>query len=247
MRRIVLDTETTGLEPEQGHRIIEIGCVEILDRRITGNTWHRYLNPQREIDAEAIEVHGLTNEELADKPLFAEIAEELVTYLEGAELVIHNAPFDVGFLNHELKMLGASSIGTIEDHCTVLDTLLMARRKHPAQRNTLDALCSRYEVDNTHRVQHGALLDAQILAEVFLRMTGGQVTLGLDAASGDGQGAGGASARPCLADLPRPPVLRASEAERARHDQYCENLRKAAGGRCAWDPAGSEAAPPDLA
>ncbi len=237
MRRIVLDTETTGLEPEQGHRIIEIGCVEILDRRISGNNWHRYLNPQREIDAEAIEVHGLTNEELADKPLFADVAAELMEFLRGAELVIHNAPFDVGFLNHELQLMGGG-LGTIEQHCTVLDTLLMARRKHPAQRNTLDALCNRYEVDNTHRVQHGALLDAQILAEVYLRMTGGQVTLGLDADSGAGGESGGVS-RPSLADLPRPPVVRASAAEQAAHARYLEGLRKAAGGACAWDGGSS--------
>lgn len=234
MRRIVLDTETTGLEPEQGHRIIEIGCVEILDRRITGDTWHRYLNPEREIDAEAIEVHGLTMEELADKPRFADVAGELIEYLRGAELVIHNAPFDVGFLDHELGLLGGD-LGLIRDHCTVVDTLVMARHKHPAQRNTLDALCSRYEVDNTHRVQHGALLDAQILAEVFLRMTGGQVALGLAGTEERGDGAGGERARPSLADLPRPPVPAASAAERAAHEAYLEGLRKAVGGECAWD------------
>ncbi len=241
MRRVVLDTETTGLEPEQGHRIIEIGCVEILDRRLTGATWHRYLNPERDIDAGASEVHGLTREDLADKPVFADIADELMDFLRGAELIIHNARFDVGFLDHELQMLGGKR-GRIEDHCTVVDTLDKARAKHPGQRNSLDALCKRYDVDNTHRVQHGALLDAQILAEVYLRMTGGQVGLLLAAEDADQDWRTGDRQRPSLAELPRPPVRRASAAELTAHQEYLAGLREAAGGRCLWDPAEPEPA-----
>jgi len=179
MRQIVLDTETTGLETSQGHRIIEIGCVELLDRRVTDNHWHFYVNPEREVDAGAFEVHGISNEFLQDKPLFAEIADDFLAYVEGAELVIHNAPFDIGFLNHELSLLneGKPMLGDI---CTVRDTLVEARQKHPGQKNSLDALCKRYDIDNSHRSVHGALLDARILADVFLFMTGGQTTLGLE-------------------------------------------------------------------
>jgi DNA polymerase-3 subunit epsilon len=171
MRQIVLDTETTGLEPAEGHRIIEIGCVELIERRLTGNDFHRYLQPDREIDAGAEAVHGITNAFLADKPRFAEVVEELVDYCRGAELVIHNAPFDVGFLNHELK-LWREDAPTIEELCGVVDSLVLARKMHPGQRNSLDALCKRYGIDNTHRDLHGALLDAQILADVYLAMTG---------------------------------------------------------------------------
>ncbi len=179
MRQIVLDTETTGLEPEQGHRIIEIGCVELVDRRLTGENFHVYLQPDREIDAAAVEVHGITNEFLADKPRFSDVAADLLDYLRGAELVIHNAPFDVGFLDAELGRIG--DLGELSDHCAVLDTLVMARKKHPGQRNSLDALCGRYGVDNSRRDKHGALLDAEILADVYLAMTGGQWALSLDA------------------------------------------------------------------
>lgn len=179
MRQIVLDTETTGLETSQDHRIIEIGCVELIDRRITDNHWHHYINPDREIDAGAFEVHGISNESLKDKPRFRDVARDFIDYIEGAELVIHNAPFDIGFLNHELSKLEdeTSSIGR---YCTVLDTLVMARQKHPGQKNNLDALCKRYEIDNSQRSLHGALLDARILADVYLIMTGGQTALSLD-------------------------------------------------------------------
>ncbi len=180
MRQIVLDTETTGLEVSQGHRIIEIGCVELIDRRITGNNWHFYINPDRQVDSGAYEVHGISNEFLNDKPRFAELSEDFLNYIKGAELVIHNAAFDVGFLDHELSKLALSS-SPIAASCTVLDTLLLARRKHPGQKNNLDALCRRYEIDNSNRSLHGALLDARILAEVYLLMTGGQTSLGLDA------------------------------------------------------------------
>jgi DNA polymerase-3 subunit epsilon len=167
VRQIVLDTETTGLEVSQGHRIIEIGCVELLNRKPTGNHYHQYINPQREIDQGAIEVHGITNDFLADKPVFAAIAASFMAFVRGAELVIHNAPFDVGFLNSELQRLPAGG-GCLQDLCTVTDTLVMARSKHPGQRNSLDALCQRYQVDNTQRDLHGALLDAEILADVYL-------------------------------------------------------------------------------
>ncbi|MCZ6616635.1 MAG: DNA polymerase III subunit epsilon [Gammaproteobacteria bacterium] len=176
MRLIVLDTETTGLEPSQGHKIIEIGGVEVVDRRLTGRHFHKYINPQRDIDDGAFEVHGISSEFLADKPIFAEIAGEFIEFAGGAELVIHNAPFDVSFLNYELSLL-EQSLGTIEEHCQVTDSLALARRKHPGQKNSLDALCRRYEVDNSARQLHGALLDAEILADVYLLMTGGQTTL----------------------------------------------------------------------
>lgn len=175
-RFLVLDTETTGLEPKQGHKIIEIGCVEVIGRRITGERYQQFLNPEREIDEGALNVHGITLAELDDKPTFAQIAEDFLAYIKGATLVIHNAAFDVGFLNHELALLEQPP-GMIEDYCVVLDTLKMAREMHPGQRNSLDALCQRYHVDNEHRTLHGALLDSEILADVYLLMTGGQLNL----------------------------------------------------------------------
>ena len=186
MRQVVLDTETTGLEVERGHRILEIGAVEIIDRKATGNHFHEYINPQRAIDAGALEVHGLTEEFLADKPVFQEISEKFLNFVGGAELVIHNAPFDISFLNNELSHCEEGDLGNwkksggeliLEDICGVLDSLAMARDLHPGQKNSLDALCRRYEVDNSGRTLHGALLDAEILAEVFLLMTGGQTQL----------------------------------------------------------------------
>ncbi len=179
MRQIVLDTETTGLEPAQGHRVIEIGCVELVNRRPTQNRFHRYINPEREVDRGALEVHGIENEFLATQPKFAEVAREFIDFVRGAELVIHNADFDVEFLNHELKRL-PDFPAEIRDCCGVLDTLALARRLHPGQRNSLDALAKRYSVDNSKRELHGALLDAQILADIYLAMTGGQVSLSLD-------------------------------------------------------------------
>ncbi len=173
MRQIVLDTETTGLEVSQGHRIIEIGCVELVNRKLTGNHYHQYINPQRDIDQGAIEVHGITNEYLADKPLFERVAAEFVEFVAGAELIIHNAPFDLGFLNSELQRLD-SGYSPRKGSSQVIDTLVMARAKHPGQRNNLDALCQRYGVDNSQRDLHGALLDAEILADVYLAITGGQ-------------------------------------------------------------------------
>jgi len=183
MRQIVLDTETTGLEVSQGHRIIEIGCIELENRRVTGNHWHYYVNPDRAVDSGAFEVHGISSEFLQDKPRFAELAEEFHSYIAGAELVIHNAPFDVGFLDNELALL-ESPLAPVEKSCSILDTLLLARQKHPGQKNNLDALCKRYSIDNSNRSLHGALLDARILADVYLAMTGGQTSLGLDAGQG---------------------------------------------------------------
>jgi DNA polymerase-3 subunit epsilon len=180
MRQIVLDTETTGLEPSEGHRIIEIGCLEIVNRRMTGERLHEYLQPDREIDPRAIEVHGITDSFLLDKPRFADVVERFLDFVAGAELVIHNAAFDVAFINHELGLAGAR-IRRIEDVCSVLDTLKLARRMHPGSRNSLDALCKRYQVDASSRTLHGAVLDAELLADVYLAMTGGQVALGLEA------------------------------------------------------------------
>lgn len=186
MRQIVLDTETTGLETSQGHRIIEIGCVEMIDRRVTDNHWHHYINPDREVDEGAYNVHGISTEFLQDKPRFNELADDFRSYIDGAELVIHNAPFDIGFLDHEFNLLGGEEI-TVRDRCAVQDTLVMARQKHPGQKNNLDALCKRYGIDNSHRTVHGALLDARILADVYLAMTGGQTSLGLDVESSAGK------------------------------------------------------------
>ncbi|MCG6965373.1 MAG: DNA polymerase III subunit epsilon [Chromatiaceae bacterium] len=233
MRQIVLDTETTGLEPAQGHRIIEIGCVELLDRRPTGNNFHVYLQPDRQIDAAAVEVHGITNDFLADKPRFADIVTDLLGYLKGAELVIHNAPFDVGFLDAELAR--GEDLGVIADHCTVLDTLVMARRKHPGQRNTLDALCGRYAVDNSRRDKHGALLDAEILADVYLAMTGGQTALSLEAeVVADAARGGQAGIRRISRDGLDLVVVRAGGDELRAHEERLEAIDKAAGGAAVW-------------
>jgi DNA polymerase-3 subunit epsilon len=175
-RQIVLDTETTGLSPQDGHRVIEVGCVELLNRRFTGNNFHAYINPERQIDAGAMRVHGISNEFLKDKPRFAALIDGFIDYIRGAELIIHNASFDVGFLNNEFKLTGPH-YQTIEKHTAILDTLTYARRLHPGQKNSLDALCKRYNVNNANRQLHGALLDAELLAHVYLAMTGGQVTM----------------------------------------------------------------------
>jgi len=225
MRQIVLDTETTGLDPALGHRVIEIGALEIVNRQPSGATYHVYLNPEREIDAGAVQVHGLTNEFLADKPRFADIAREFLEFVRDAELVIHNAPFDVGFLNAELAKLNE---GPVKRYCMVLDTLKLAKELHPGQKNNLDALCRRYEVDNSGRAFHGALLDAQLLAEVYLAMTRGQETLGIDIAT---------SAQTQAATLVRRgvlKVLRADEAERVAHAAYLAAMAKECGEAPAW-------------
>lgn len=232
MRQIVLDTETTGLEPSEGHRIIEIGCVELVDRKLTGNNWHQYIQPDRDIDPGAVEVHGITNEFLADKPRFGDLVEDFIDYVRGAELVIHNAPFDVGFLDAELAHCGREE--RVADLCGVLDTLAMARRMHPGQKNSLDALCRRYEIDNSHRDLHGALLDAEILADVYLIMTGGQVALSLGGQT-DGQGNAAPEAiRRLPADRPPLKVIRASDAEQAAHEARLAAIAEACGGPPLW-------------
>jgi DNA polymerase-3 subunit epsilon len=235
MRQIVLDTETTGLETAQDHRIIEIGCIELLDRRITSTIFQRYLNPEREVEAGALEVHGIDNRFLRDKPRFAEVAEEFLEFVRGAELVIHNAAFDVGFINHELKKMG-NPVTDITAVCTVRDTLELARRQHPGQKNSLDALCKRYGVDNSGREYHGALLDAQLLAEVYLAMTGGQAALVLDP-----EAAAGRFGTPQRQRMERSGlklrVQRASTEENAAHAAKLEEIAKASGGQCEW-PAG---------
>ncbi len=233
-RRIVLDTETTGLEPSLGHRVIEIACVELAGRRPSGRHFHRYLNPGREIDIGAIQVHGLTNDFLADKPRFPDIADELLEFVEGAELLIHNAPFDVGFLDAELALAGKPGIRTI---CEVTDTLALAREMHPGKRNSLDALCERYQVDNSGRSLHGALLDAQLLADVWLAMTRGQDALDISLA--------GAPRAPAPGDAPSRParlaVVRASAEELAAHAAMCERIDKESKGRCLWSRAAGPA------
>lgn len=233
MRQIVLDTETTGIEISQNHRVIEIGAVELVNRRLTGRHFHRYVNPEREVEEGAFQVHGISDEFLADKPLFAHIVEEFLEFVRGAQLVIHNAPFDVGFLNHELGKLG-SSHGRIEDHCSVIDTLAMARKLHPGQKNNLDALCRRYHVDNSQRDLHGGLLDAEILADVYLAMTGGQVALGLKGASDEGSSTGGQSIRRLAAERPALTVIAPTAEELAAHREFVGRLAKQSGGKCLW-------------
>jgi DNA polymerase-3 subunit epsilon len=192
-RIVVLDTETTGMPVTDGHRIVEIGCVEVIGRRLTGRHYHVYLQPDREVDEGAIAVHGITNEFLTDKPRFREVADEFFEFIKGAQLIIHNAAFDIGFINNEFALLGQQDRSEISDHCSVLDTLLMARERHPGQRNSLDALCKRYGVDNSGRELHGALLDAEILADVYLTMTGGQTNLSL---AGEAEGSDGGRQQP---------------------------------------------------
>ena len=225
MRQIVLDTETTGIDPSDGHRIIEIGCVELMERQLTGRNYHVYINPEREVEAEAITIHGITNEFLVDKPKFAEIADEFFEFIKGAELVIHNAAFDVGFMDAEFARL--KPVRKTADHCGVLDSLAIARARHPGQKNNLNALCKRYGVDNSNRDLHGALLDAEILADVYLLLTGGQTALSLDANAENGGGASGI--RRLSSDREPLSVVRASEAERDAHEEFMSRLEKQAG------------------
>ena len=228
MRQIVLDTETTGLNPRTGDRIIEVGCVEIFNRKLTGNNFHRYINPERESDEGALAVHGLTTEFLSDKPKFKEIAEELREFIAGAEVIIHNAPFDLGFLNHEFTRLG---MRPFVEHCSgVIDTLVQAKELHPGKRNSLDALCDRYEISNAHRKLHGALLDSELLADVYLAMTRGQNSLTMDveveaAAIGDVLDA---------VPLGEIIVVSASAVEVAAHDALLLGLDKNVKGQCVW-------------
>jgi DNA polymerase-3 subunit epsilon len=227
MRRIVLDTETTGLEPAEGHRIIEVACLELSGRRATGRHFHRYMNPERAVDLAATQVHGLTSEDLADKPRFADIVDEFLEFVDGAELLIHNAAFDVAFINNELDRVGRPKL---ESLCTVADTLAMARELHPGKKNSLDALCERYMVDHSRRTLHGALLDAQLLADVWLAMTRGQETLDIMMAAIQ-------APLMALSEAPRLAtvvVLRASDAERAEHAAMCERIERESKGKCLW-------------
>jgi len=230
-RQIVLDTETTGLEPDLGHRIVEIGCVEIDDRRITDRHFHCYLNPDRLVEGGALEVHGITDAFLEDKPRFRDIVDDFLAFIEGAELIIHNAPFDVGFLDAELARLERSPTIQIAQVADVLDTVILARELHPGQRVSLDALCKRYEVDNSNRQLHGALLDAELLADVYLLMTGGQVDLGLSMRAGNDQHSDQATKQ--ALDLSALVCLRAREAELRAHQKQLESI-KSQSGRCVW-------------
>ena len=231
MKEIVLDTETTGLSPQDGHKIIEIGCVELIDRQITKKHWHVYINPQREVEDEAIAVHGITNEFLNDKPVFADIADDFVEFVRDAELIIHNAPFDIGFLNHELKQL-KTRYARVETLCTVTDSLALAREKHPGQRNSLDALCKRYHVDNTNRELHGALLDSELLAQVYLYMTGGQSQLfdTTDVSDAPDSTAEKTIEKPINREAL--PIIQPNEAELAAHQQYLTSMQEK--GACEW-------------
>lgn len=231
-RIVVLDTETTGLSPQDGHRIIEIGCIEMIKRRVTKRHYHVYLNPQREIDKEAIAVHGITNEFLSDKPLFADIVDEFIDFIRGAELVIHNAPFDVGFINHEFALLN-KQLGKVTDYSTVFDTLVFARKKHAGQRNTLDALCKRYGIDNSHRELHGALLDSEILADVFLAMTGGQFSL-LEENTGENEQNKQQTIKRQHTNRPALKVIACNAEEQQEHEQRLAAIDKASGGQCLW-------------
>ncbi|WP_131781680.1 DNA polymerase III subunit epsilon [Legionella gresilensis] len=226
MRQIVLDTETTGIDPQNGHRIIEIGCVELIDRKLTGNNYHVYLNPEREVDEGAFRIHGISTEFLADKPKFCDVVEELIAFIKDAELIIHNAAFDIAFLNAELTLLKHPH--QMHKYCKVLDTLLLAREKHPGQRNSLDALCKRYEIDNSNRQLHGALLDAEILALVYLAMTGGQTSLFEDNFE---------HVESAIVDVAvneaklksSSPIIYATEQEIATHQEFIEFLIKKSG------------------
>lgn len=232
MRQVVLDTETTGLEIEAGHRILEIGCVEIIDRKLTRRHYHQYINPERESDEGALEVHGITSQFLADKPVFKDVWEPFLEFVKGSELIIHNAGFDVAFVNQEMKLLNPK-LGQITDYCSVVDSLELARNKHPGQKNNLDALCKRYSVDNSQRELHGALLDAEILADVYLLLTGGQVTLGLGEETQSSNG----SARSITkidSNRPRLRVIKASVEELAAHEERLDALEKKSDSGAVW-------------
>ncbi len=233
MRQIVLDTETTGLEHAQGHRLIEVGCVELINRRLTGRHYHQYINPQREIDAGAMEVHGITNEFVSDKPTFDLIADAFIEFVSGAELIIHNAPFDIGFINSEFQRLDRG-LTPLDKICAITDTLVMARQRHPGQKNNLDALCQRYGIDNSQRDLHGALLDAEILADLYLTMTGGQTALAL-AGSENSEGrqadVGIRRLGPNRAPLR---VVVADAAELEAHERRLQEIDKASGGQTLW-------------
>jgi DNA polymerase-3 subunit epsilon len=231
MRQVVLDTETTGLDVEAGHRILEIGCVEIVGRRLTRRHFHQYINPQRDIDDGALQVHGITRAFLKDKPLFEDIWSGFLEFVNGAELIMHNAGFDTQFINQEMKTI-SPTLGVITDYCTIVDSLELARNKHPGQKNNLDALCKRYNVDNSQRDLHGALLDAEILADVYLLLTGGQVTLSLSEESNSSGSTG--KTRQIRKDRPPLKIIRATPEELARHEGKLEQLDDLAESGCVW-------------
>ncbi len=232
MRQIVLDTETTGINPSDGHRIIEIGCVELINRKPTGETYHQYINPDRIVEDDAIKVHGITNEFLQDKPKYNQIADDFINFISGAELIIHNAPFDVGFMDHEFRLCGRN-LPITSDICSVLDTLELARKMRPGQKNSLDALCKVFHVNNAHRTYHGALLDSQILADVYLAMTGGQRSLSLDIDSNASLSRNTETARSEYS-MPVTKVLHATAEELAEHENTIERIEKKAGTPSIW-------------
>lgn len=234
MRQIVLDTETTGINTRLGNRILEIGCVEVIDRRLTGNRYHQYINPERDSEEGALEVHGITTEFLADKPVFADIVDDFLNFIRGAELVIHNAPFDIGFINYELDLLNSKQ-EHVEQFCTVLDTLVLAKKMHPGQKNSLDALCKRYFIDNSQRDLHGALLDAEILADTYLAMTGGQTALSLGGNDNDiNSNVSRSQPRTVELDVMKLKVIRASSEEVQAHDERLAMINKTSDGNCIW-------------
>lgn len=231
MRQIIMDTETTGLDPKNGDKIIEIGAVEVVGRKLTNNNYHQYIQPEREVPEDAISVHGITNEFLVDKPIFADVIDDFMDFVTGAELIIHNAPFDVGFINHELSQLKNNKWGKLEDHCKITDSLKMARKSFPGQRNTLDALCKRFGIDNSSRTLHGALLDSEILADVYLAMTGGQTDLMLqDSNESDSEG------RVVEIDTNRAKlkVLKATPEELTRHQEKLAAISEKFGETVSW-------------
>lgn len=235
MRQIVLDTETTGLEPEKGHRIIEIGCIELIDRNFTGNNFHKYINPEREIEAEALTIHGISNEFLHDKPLFADILPEFLNFINGAELIAHNASFDVGFINHEIRRTTKKNISLLESYVTVFDTLALARKKFPGQRNTLDAICKRYQIDLSERKLHGALLDAELLARAYLLMTGGQSNLFADHDLAEISSPDAITTKETNhANRAATPIIYANEEELTSHNTLLATIKKSSG-KCLWE------------
>lgn len=234
MRQIILDTETTGLDPQNGHRMIEIGCVEMVDRRITGTHFHEYINPERDIDPGAERVHGISREFLSDKPSFAHICDAFLKFVGDSELIIHNAPFDIGFINHELKLLG-HSLEDIRDKCDVIDTLTMARKMRPGQKNNLDALCKHYGIDNSNRELHGALLDSEILAKVYLMMTSGQDSLFEESLGTNTNSSAEKNSQIQRIDLQSPlKVIRSTDAEESEHANYLTSLKKTSNDNCIW-------------
>lgn len=230
MRQILLDTETTGFNPKNGDRIIEIGAVEMISRKLSNHNYHQYIQPEREVPEDAIAVHGITNAFLEDKPVIAEIIDDFMEYVKGAELIIHNAPFDVGFINHELSLLSPNKWGTIEDHCKITDSLKMARKAYPGQRVSLDALCKKLGIDNSNRTLHGALLDSEILADVYLMMTGGQTNLSLK----EDEFTNETGINRISSDRPALKILMASSDELANHQTKMAEISKKSGMELNW-------------